>query len=113
MNLNFCVPSFLQNILLCVMVSLLLAMANQIQQQKKVVYVGENVALHCKGRYPMWFYVKEPDTTPTSSPISHYQLLSFRATHRHAGYYFCYGKFPQQDRLFLSRVRLQVVSGKL
>ena len=113
MKLNFCVPSCLQNILLCVMVSLLLAMADQIIQQKKVVYVGENVELRCEGRYPMWFYVKEPDTTPTTSPISHYQLLSFRATNRHTGYYFCYGKFYRQDRFFLSRVRLQVVSGKL
>ena len=57
MKLNFCVPSFLQNILLCVMVSLLLVMADQIQQQKKVVYVDENVTLRCEGRYPMWFYV--------------------------------------------------------
>ena len=113
MKLNLCVPSFLQNTLLCVMVSLLLAMADQIQPQNITAFVDENVELHCEGRYPMWFYEEKPDTNPTTSPISYDQVLSFRATYRHAGYYFCYGKFPHRDGLFLSRVRVQVVSGKL
>ena len=95
------------------MVSLVLAMADQIQPQKKITFVGKNVELRCEGRYPMWFYEEKPDTTPTTSPISHFQILNFRATNTHAGYYFCYGMFPQRNRFFLSRVTVHVLSGKL
>ena len=59
----------------------------------------------------MWFYEKEPDTTPITDPIS-YDIVSFIASHRTAGYYYCYGKFPQEDRFFLSMATVQV-NGKL
>ena len=95
------------------MVSLVLAMADQIQPQNIIAYVGDKVELRCEGRYPMWFYEEKQDTTPTTSPISQDQVLNFSATYTHAGYYFCYGKFPQRNRSFLSRVRVQVVNGKL
>ena len=61
----------------------------------------------------MWFYKKKPDSTITGSPISYNQELHFRATIRHAGFYFCYANFPQENRFFLSRVRVQVHRGKL
>ena len=118
MKLNLCVPSFLQNTLLCVMVSLLLAVADQIQPQYKIAYPGENVQLNCEGRFVSWFYDENQDNTPDTSQTAvlihdHDKVLSFRARERDTGYYWCHGKFPQQDRYFLSRARVQVVNGKL
>ena len=99
------------SIVLCIMS--LLVRANRINTKHLTAFEGENITIRCRGRNPKWFYKKKPDTTITGSPISYNQELRFRATIRHAGFYFCYANFPQENRSFLSRVGVQVVSGKL
>ena len=89
----------------------ILVSANQIQPDNYLAFVGGYVELLCEGRSPVWFYSNKLDTPPTVS-ISTSRILSFRATKEHDGYYFCYAMFPQQDRHFLSMVRVQVVKGK-
>ena len=90
-----------------------LVMANRINPEHLIAFEGENITLRCRGRNPKWFYKKNQDTTITGSPISYNQELSFRATIRHAGYYYCHARFPQENRSFLSLVRVQVGKGKL
>ena len=64
----------------------------------RLLYSFFTVVFRFEGRYPMWFYEEKLDT-PTTSPISHDQVLSFRMTNRHTGYYFCYGNFHIIDHL--------------
>jgi len=81
----------------------------QIEPHFVEIEEGNSVTLHCKGDGPVKWHFSAHNQTPPSPPSVfsenfHVNLVSSI----NDGYYYCYGKLPDNEKHFLSVAQIKV-----